>query len=346
MAGFTCTLLVFLHAGAAVRHAAAPFSMAKSYDDWWAYKESIQGTFVPGPAFWGLVNAAWNLCAIGKRQSPVDIDTSQVVFDPFLHPLRLSLGGKTVSGMLCNTGRHVSFLPERHRAVNMSGGPLLYTHRLEEVRLHFGSEDDAGSEHFMNKRAFSAEVANNSNSFLSRMLNRETTTRISFKGDSTSLQDLALDQLFPDTFAFVTYQGSTTSPPCYETVTWIIIDQPLNITSMQMHSLRLLSRHPARNIFQSMSDNVRPAQPLYQRGLRSNLDYRRPGRRCTGPSYRLQVNFILESKLVREPRIQQSENRQISVLPFRETPQQLPITCTQGEMPAPLCCFYRWRRRN
>ncbi|XP_029440298.1 carbonic anhydrase-related protein 11 [Rhinatrema bivittatum] len=291
MAGFTCSLLVLLQMGTAVGHAAAPVSLAKSYEDWWAYKESIQGIFVPGPAFWGLVNAAWNLCAVGKRQSPIDINTSQVVFDPFLPPLRLSLGSKTVSGTLCNTGRHVVFLPESQRAVNMSGGPLLYTHRLEEVRLHFGGEDGAGSEHLLNKHGSpSVQVANNSNPFLGRLLNRETTTRISFKGDSTFLQDLVLEQLFPDTFSFVTYQGSMTAPPCYETVTWIVIDQALNVTSMQMHSLRLLSQHRALHVFQSMSDNVRPVQPLFQRGLRGTLDYRRPGRRCTGARYRLQVD--------------------------------------------------------
>ena len=49
------------------------------------------------PSFWGLVNSAWNLCSVGKRQSPVNIETSHMIFDPFLTPLRLNTGGRKVS---------------------------------------------------------------------------------------------------------------------------------------------------------------------------------------------------------------------------------------------------------
>lgn len=48
------------------------------------------------PSFWGLVNSAWNLCSVGKRQSPVNIETSHMIFDPFLKPLRLNTGGRKV----------------------------------------------------------------------------------------------------------------------------------------------------------------------------------------------------------------------------------------------------------
>lgn len=52
------------------------------------------------PSFWGLVNSAWNLCSVGKRQSPVNIETSHMIFDPFLTPLRLNTGGRKVSRIL------------------------------------------------------------------------------------------------------------------------------------------------------------------------------------------------------------------------------------------------------
>ncbi|TWW81817.1 Carbonic anhydrase-related protein 10 [Takifugu flavidus] len=45
------------------------------------------------PSFWGLVNSAWNLCSVGKRQSPVNIETSHMIFDPFLLPIKLNTGG-------------------------------------------------------------------------------------------------------------------------------------------------------------------------------------------------------------------------------------------------------------
>ncbi|KAF5925899.1 hypothetical protein HPG69_000390, partial [Diceros bicornis minor] len=329
---------------------AAHIGPAPDPEDWWSYKDNLQGNFVPGPPFWGLVNAAWSLCAVGKRQSPVDVELKRVLYDPFLPPLRLSTGGEKLRGTLYNTGRHVSFLPAPRPVVNVSGGPLLYSHRLSELRLLFGARDGAGSEHQINHQGFSAEVqlihfnqelygnlsaasrgpnglailslfvnvAGSSNPFLSRLLNRDTITRISYKSkslvrcggrgmhmrgvqegppsslwpdipadDAYFLQDLSLELLFPESFGFITYQGSLSTPPCSETVTWILIDRALNITSLQMHSLRLLSQNPPSQIFQSLSGNGRPLQPLAHRALRGNRDPRHPERRCRGPNYRL-----------------------------------------------------------
>ncbi|KAG7266977.1 hypothetical protein CRUP_014253 [Coryphaenoides rupestris] len=48
----------------------------------------------PVPSFWGLVNSAWNLCSVGKRQSPINIETSHMIFDPFLTPIKLNTGGR------------------------------------------------------------------------------------------------------------------------------------------------------------------------------------------------------------------------------------------------------------
>uniref|UniRef100_A0A8C6LGD8 Carbonic anhydrase-related protein 10 n=1 Tax=Nothobranchius furzeri TaxID=105023 RepID=A0A8C6LGD8_NOTFU len=55
------------------------------------------------PSFWGLVNSAWNLCSVGKRQSPVNIKTSHMIFDPFLTPIKLNTGGHEVK-RLCVAG--------------------------------------------------------------------------------------------------------------------------------------------------------------------------------------------------------------------------------------------------
>ncbi|KAG8507855.1 Carbonic anhydrase-related protein 10 [Galemys pyrenaicus] len=62
-----------------------------------------------------------------------------------------------VSGTMYNTGRHVSLRLDKEHLVNVSGGPMTYSHRLEEIRLHFGSEDSQGSEHLLNGQAFSGE---------------------------------------------------------------------------------------------------------------------------------------------------------------------------------------------
>lgn len=71
---------------------------------------------------------------------------------------RLRLLVFQVGGTMYNTGRHVSLRLDKEHLVNISGGPMTYSHRLEEIRLHFGSEDGQGSEHLLNGQAFSGEV--------------------------------------------------------------------------------------------------------------------------------------------------------------------------------------------
>uniref|UniRef100_A0A674E4Q6 Carbonic anhydrase Xa n=1 Tax=Salmo trutta TaxID=8032 RepID=A0A674E4Q6_SALTR len=287
-------------------------NVPKIHEGWWAYKEVVQGSFVPVPSFWGLVNSAWNLCSVGKRQSPVNIETSHMIFDPFLTPIRLNTGGRKVGGTMYNTGRHVSLRMDKEHLVNISGGPMTYSHRLEEIRLHFGSEDGQGSEHLLNGQAFSGEVqlihynhelytnyteaakspnglvivsifmkiAETSNAFLNRMLNRDTITRITYKNDAYLLTGLNIEEIYPETSSFITYDGSMTIPPCFETATWILMNKPVYITRMQMHSLRLLSQNQPSQIFLSMSDNVRPVQPLNNRCIRTNINFSMQGKDC------------------------------------------------------------------
>ncbi|KAG7505262.1 carbonic anhydrase-related protein 10-like [Solea senegalensis] len=244
---------------------AQPIS-SKLDEGWWAYKDVVQESFVPVPSFWGLVNSAWNLCTIGKRQSPINIETSHMIFDPYLTPLRLNTAGRKMGGTMYNTGKHVSLRPDKAHLVNISGGPLGYSYRLEEIRLHFGSEDAQGSEHVLNGQGFPGEVqlihynqdlyanyseavksphgiavvsifiklSENSNTFLNRMLNRDTITRINYKHDAFLLMGLNIADLYPDTTRYITYEGSITIPPCYETSTWILINKPVYVTQMQV----------------------------------------------------------------------------------------------------------------
>ncbi|XP_061611743.1 carbonic anhydrase-related protein 10a isoform X3 [Phyllopteryx taeniolatus] len=306
---------------------AAQQNPPKIHEGWWAYKEVVQGSFVPVPSFWGLVNSAWNLCSVGKRQSPVNIETSHMIFDPYLTSMKLNTGGQKVRGTMYNTGRHVSVRLDKEHLVNISGGPMMYSHRLEEIRLHFGSEDNQGSEHLLNGQAFSGEyalymvlggdfdftmvqlihynhelytnyteaakspnglvivsifmkVAETSNSFLNRLLNRDSITRVTYKNDAYLLTGLNIEEIYPDTSSFITYDGSMTIPPCFETATWILMNKPVYVTRMQMHSLRLLSQNQPSQIFLSMSDNVRPIQPLINRCIRTNINFSMQGKDC------------------------------------------------------------------
>jgi hypothetical protein len=45
----------------------------------------------------------------------------------------------------------------RHH-INVTGGPLSYKYQFQEIHVHYGQNDDWGSEHSINGYAFPAEV--------------------------------------------------------------------------------------------------------------------------------------------------------------------------------------------
>ncbi|KAG8223801.1 hypothetical protein J437_LFUL001522, partial [Ladona fulva] len=135
--------------------------------------------FVPrkGPAFWGLINPEWSLCNKGRRQSPVNLEPSRLLYDPNLRLLHIdnaavisyppylpsllhhSLCAPQIHGSIANTGHSVVFTVDNTttRHVNITGGPLSYRYQFHEIHIHFGLMNDAGSEHTVNGYAFPAE---------------------------------------------------------------------------------------------------------------------------------------------------------------------------------------------
>ena len=130
--------------------------------------------------------------------------------------------------------------------------------------------------------------------------------KIRFKGQIVSIDSLSIHSLLPNLDRFMTYDGSMTSPGCFETVTWIILNKPLNISrqdvSLLILSLMLLLNfttspvanvifispsprkiYSLRKIMQGDSEtpkaplgnNFRPIQPLNQRYIRTNIDFTR-----------------------------------------------------------------------
>ncbi|KAJ4938929.1 hypothetical protein JOQ06_028395 [Pogonophryne albipinna] len=98
--------------------------------------------------------------------------------------------------------------------------------------------------------------------------------------DAYLLTSLNIEEIYPETSSFITYDGSMTTPPCFETVTWLLMNKPVYLTRMQMHSLRLLSQNQPSQIFLSMSDNVRPVQELNNRCIRTNINFSMQGKDC------------------------------------------------------------------
>jgi Eukaryotic-type carbonic anhydrase len=56
-------------------------------------------------------------------------------------------------------------------------------------------------------------------------------------GSSTQIRHLSLKSLLPNTDQYMTYEGSTTYPGCYESTVWIILNKPIYITKQEVSGI-------------------------------------------------------------------------------------------------------------
>ncbi|XP_055713237.1 carbonic anhydrase-related protein 10 [Phlebotomus papatasi] len=297
-----------------------------SWESWWTHDG------ISGPAFWGLINPEWSLCNKGRRQSPVNLEPQRLLFDPNLRPLHIDK--HRISGTIANTGHSVIFTVNNETAtayegpqipVNFSGGPLSYLYRFNEIHIHYGLHDQFGSEHSVEGYTFPAEIqifGYNSQLYsnISEALNRaqgvvgiaillqlgdlsnaelrmltDQLEKIRFGGDEAPVRRLSVRGLLPETDHYMTYEGSTTSPACHETVTWIVLNKPIYITKQQLHALRRLMQGGPDHPKAPLGNNFRPPQPLLHRPVRTNIDFRskQNGKAC--PSMYRDVHYKANS---------------------------------------------------
>lgn len=63
-------------------------------------------------------------------------------------------------------------------------------------------------------------------------------------GDIAPVRHLSLKSLLPDTTGYMTYEGSTTHPGCWETVVWLILNKPIYITAREVSVDPLYRTYP------------------------------------------------------------------------------------------------------
>ncbi|PNF43045.1 hypothetical protein B7P43_G05565, partial [Cryptotermes secundus] len=260
---------------------------------------------VAGPAFWGLINPQWPLCTKGRRQSPIDVDPEKLLYDPYLRPVHLDK--HKVSGTLHNTGQTLVFRVDKDTKhhVNISGGPLTYRYQFEEIYIHYGTENHRGSEHKIHGYAFpgeiqlygfNAELYHNMSEAqhksqgivgISLMVQigdtpnpelriiTSTFNQIQYKAQYTPIRHLSLHSLLPETLQYMTYEGSTTHPGCWETTVWIILNRPIYITKQEFYALRKLMQGSETTPKAPLGNNARPVQHLHHRTVRTNIDFKK-----------------------------------------------------------------------
>ncbi|XP_076149535.1 carbonic anhydrase [Alosa pseudoharengus] len=237
--------------------------------------------------------------ANGPRQSPIDIIPGQAPHDPTLKLLRLKYDPATSQSIL-NNGHsfQVDFLDEEDKST-LTGGPITGTYRLRQFHFHWGASDDRGSEHTVAGTKFPCELhlvhwntkypsfgeaasqpdglavvgvflkIGAANPNLQKVI--DAMEAIKFKGKQTTYPNFDPKILLPASLDYWTYDGSLTTPPLLESVTWIVLRQPISVSPAQMAKFRSLQFSGEGESACCMQDNYRPPQPLKGRKVRASF---------------------------------------------------------------------------
>ena len=120
----------------------------------------------PGPSDWYI---KWERCG-GNRQSPINIDTTRMRERKY-RTLKIEFdnSGGLVAGDLENNGNYPTFSVDKSKGTaRLKGSRLTDTYVLKGFHVHFGCENDRGSEHTRNGQRYSGEVIRCYTRFLSK----------------------------------------------------------------------------------------------------------------------------------------------------------------------------------
>ncbi|KAK3086570.1 hypothetical protein FSP39_020377 [Pinctada imbricata] len=246
-----------------------------------------------GPATWCKDYPVAN----GKRQSPIDIVPNSVSQEPSLqnNPLRVTYKPEPDVD-ISNTGASVKV--QMTQQSELTGGPLKGKYRLEQFHLHWGSENSKGSEHTVNGKMYPAELhlvhwnADKYSSFGEAADKSDGLAVLGyfvkigkehkgFKQITDHLKEITKTGshspspgkfdpsclVKDDISRYWTYEGSLTTPPLYESVTWIVFDDVMEISQEQLNGLRSIKN--CENC--CIQNNYRPPVPICDRSVKASF---------------------------------------------------------------------------
>ncbi len=233
---------------------AAVASAAAETDVDWSYEGDT------GPGRWERLDQSFAACGTGKRQSPIDLAPGAAMV-----PGRMDLSWRAFPLEVVNTGHTIQ--------ANAAPGSsmVLEGRRFELTQFHFhhpaehtvGGSRHAMEVHFVHRAAegdlgvvgaFLSEGA--ANSVVAALW--EDLPAPGGRRTGTSLVDPA--GLLPERRAYFRYEGSLTTPPCSEIVSWVVMMDPIAVSRSQIDAFGRI--YPS---------NARPVQPLNTRPVRRFL---------------------------------------------------------------------------
>ena len=211
-----------------------------------------------GPEYWGSIDDTYKLCDEGKNQSPIDITSA---LDTSLPDIQFNY----FPGIEMMTNKHHSIL-----LTDTSSSEIIVNKQAYQLQqLHFHSP----SEHTVNGQSFPMEIHfihKNSESeyavisILVKQGNPNTSLNTIWQEDlPNSGTRKKLNQYFnafdllPEQYDYYRYNGSLTTPPCSEGISWFVLKTPIQASESQIKQMTKLFPE----------GNNRPTQMLHARNI-------------------------------------------------------------------------------
>ena len=242
-------------AGDAPASAHAAGANAHGGDVHWAYEGDT------GPQAWGQLKPDFNLCAIGKRQSPINIEDGSTLRGP-AEPVQFAYAPSNAS--VVNNGHTIQVDVQGDNAITVRGS----NYRLLQFHFHTPSEEQINFKRFPmvahlvhknNEGQLAVVAVLLQEGEANTMIDKVWTYMPLDSGDRVRMPQGLLDvnELLPEDQRYYQFMGSLTTPPCSEGVLWMVMKQPVTLSKAQF-----------KLFTQLYPNNARPVQPVNGRPVR------------------------------------------------------------------------------
>ncbi|WBX73736.1 carbonic anhydrase family protein [Tenacibaculum pacificus] len=221
----------------------------------WSYKGDI------GPTYWASLCENFSECN-GDKQTPIDINTTESNIDVSLS--KIAINYNDTKTHILNNGHTIEFEYDKGSSITVNKT----TYDLLQFHFH------TGSEHLIDGKQFDAELhlvhkdstdklavigvffeIGNSNTLLEKYMKNfpESKSQPDYKSDKV----FNIKSILPANLQYYSYQGSLTTPPCSEIVSWHVLSNRITASAVQINRLKEI-----------MGDNFRPVHPINDRKIK------------------------------------------------------------------------------
>jgi len=215
-----------------------------------------------GPQAWGKLKPEFNVCAIGKRQSPINIEDTGTLQGP-AEPLQFNYNPSNAT--VTNNGHTIQVDLLGNNTLTVRGS----TYTLLQFHFHTPSEEQVNYRnyamvaHLVHKNSegqlavvavlLDPGVANTLIDKVWTYMPLDVSDKVRMPAELVNM-----NELLPKDQRYYQFMGSLTTPPCTEGVLWMVLKQPTQISKEQLRLFQQL--YPS---------NARPVQPVNSRPVRN-----------------------------------------------------------------------------